>query len=209
MVQHACCCAHHHPSVAAAAVTLPVGPGAGQRVIDVLFPSVLGGTCAIPGAFGCGKTCISQALSKYSNTSAIIYVGCGERGNEMAEVLTDFPELTTKVSGSSSTTFAASCVRDATCRTTRHPHWPHRPSFAGGRQGGRHLEAHVPRGQHVQHARGGARGVHLHGHLPRRVLPRPGACERRGPRKGWAAQQRHPAAAPRSLAPHCRACTWR
>jgi len=71
----------------------------GQRVIDVLFPSVLGGTCAIPGAFGCGKTCISQALSKYSNTSAIIYVGCGERGNEMAEVLTDFPELTTKVDG--------------------------------------------------------------------------------------------------------------
>ena len=71
----------------------------GQRVIDVLFPSVLGGTCAIPGAFGCGKTCISQALSKYSNTSAIIYVGCGERGNEMAEVLTDFPELTTKARG--------------------------------------------------------------------------------------------------------------
>ena len=65
----------------------------GQRVIDVLFPSVLGGTCAIPGAFGCGKTCISQALSKHSNTSAIVYVGCGERGNEMAEVLHDFPEL--------------------------------------------------------------------------------------------------------------------
>lgn len=49
----------------------------GQRVIDTLFPSVLGGTCAIPGAFGCGKTCISQALSKYSNTQCIIYVGCG------------------------------------------------------------------------------------------------------------------------------------
>lgn len=65
----------------------------GQRVIDVLFPSVLGGTCAIPGAFGCGKTCISQALSKHSNTDAIVYVGCGERGNEMAEVLSDFPEL--------------------------------------------------------------------------------------------------------------------
>lgn len=59
--------------------------------------SVLGGTCAIPGAFGCGKTCISQALSKYSNTDAIVYVGCGERGNEMAEVLADFPELKTKV----------------------------------------------------------------------------------------------------------------
>lgn len=71
----------------------------GQRVIDVLFPSVLGGTCAIPGAFGCGKTCISQALSKYSNTDAIVYVGCGERGNEMAEVLSEFPELTTFVDG--------------------------------------------------------------------------------------------------------------
>ena len=69
----------------------------GQRVIDTLFPSVLGGTCAIPGAFGCGKTCISQALSKYSNTQCIIYVGCGERGNEMAEVLADFPELSVKV----------------------------------------------------------------------------------------------------------------
>ena len=63
----------------------------GQRVLDTLFPSVLGGTCAVPGAFGCGKTVISQALSKYSNTNGIIYVGCGERGNEMAEVLSDFP----------------------------------------------------------------------------------------------------------------------
>jgi hypothetical protein len=60
---------------------------------------VLGGTCAIPGAFGCGKTCISQALSKYSNTQCIVYVGCGERGNEMAEVLADFPELSVKVDG--------------------------------------------------------------------------------------------------------------
>lgn len=66
----------------------------GQRVLDALFPSVLGGTCAIPGAFGCGKTVISQALSKYSNSEGIVYVGCGERGNEMAEVLMDFPQLT-------------------------------------------------------------------------------------------------------------------
>jgi V-type H+-transporting ATPase subunit A len=66
----------------------------GQRILDALFPSVLGGTCAIPGAFGCGKTVISQALSKYSNSNAVIYVGCGERGNEMAEVLMDFPQLT-------------------------------------------------------------------------------------------------------------------
>jgi V-type H+-transporting ATPase subunit A len=71
----------------------------GQRVLDALFPSVLGGTCAVPGAFGCGKTVISQALSKYSNSNAIIYVGCGERGNEMAEVLKDFPALTMTVNG--------------------------------------------------------------------------------------------------------------
>lgn len=65
----------------------------GQRVLDALFPSVQGGTCAIPGAFGCGKTVISQALSKFSNSDCIVYVGCGERGNEMAEVLKEFPEL--------------------------------------------------------------------------------------------------------------------
>ena len=51
------------------------------------------------GAFGCGKTVISQSLSKYSNSDVIIYVGCGERGNEMAEVLRDFPELTIDVDG--------------------------------------------------------------------------------------------------------------
>jgi len=71
----------------------------GQRVLDALFPTVQGGTAAIPGAFGCGKTCISQALSKYSNSDCIIYVGCGERGNEMAEVLDDFPKLKTTIRG--------------------------------------------------------------------------------------------------------------
>src|SRR2546422_6662451 len=71
----------------------------GQRVLDAMFPCVQGGTTAIPGAFGCGKTVISQALSKYSNSDVIIYVGCGERGNEMAEVLRDFPELTVEVDG--------------------------------------------------------------------------------------------------------------
>merc|ERR1719498_1665348 len=70
-----------------------------QRVVDALFPTTLGGTCAVPGAFGCGKTVISQALSKYSNTDVVVYVGCGERGNEMAEVLCDFPELTTMIEG--------------------------------------------------------------------------------------------------------------
>jgi V-type H+-transporting ATPase subunit A len=71
----------------------------GQRVLDAMFPSILGGTCAIPGAFGCGKTCISQALSKHSNSEVIIYVGCGERGNEMAEVLEEFPQLKTVKDG--------------------------------------------------------------------------------------------------------------
>merc|ERR1719265_1244369 len=70
-----------------------------ERVCDALFPVTLGGTCAVPGAFGCGKTVISQALSKYSNSDVVVYVGCGERGNEMAEVLTDFPELTTIIEG--------------------------------------------------------------------------------------------------------------
>ncbi|ATY59909.1 vacuolar ATP synthase catalytic subunit A [Cordyceps militaris] len=71
----------------------------GQRVLDALFPGVQGGTIAIPGAFGCGKTVISQSVSKFSNSDVIVYVGCGERGNEMAEVLKDFPELTIEVDG--------------------------------------------------------------------------------------------------------------
>ncbi|EKD13334.1 vacuolar ATP synthase catalytic subunit A [Drepanopeziza brunnea f. sp. 'multigermtubi' MB_m1] len=71
----------------------------GQRVLDALFPSVQGGTVAIPGAFGCGKTVISQSVSKFSNSDIIVYVGCGERGNEMAEVLMDFPELSIDING--------------------------------------------------------------------------------------------------------------
>merc|ERR1719231_1041456 len=70
-----------------------------ERVCDAFFPVTQGGTCAVPGAFGCGKTVISQALSKYSNSDVVVYVRCGERGNEMAEVLTDFPELTTMIDG--------------------------------------------------------------------------------------------------------------
>lgn len=69
-----------------------------------------GGTCAIPGAFGCGKTCISQALSKYSNSECIIYVGCGERGNEMAEVLSEFPELKITVNGKDQDIMQRTCL---------------------------------------------------------------------------------------------------
>ncbi|KAL7718519.1 H(+)-transporting two-sector ATPase [Entamoeba marina] len=82
----------------------------GQRVLDSLFPLIQGGTCAIPGAFGCGKTVISQALSKYSNSDVIVYVGCGERGNEMAEVLRDFPALRIKVGDKEESIMTRTCL---------------------------------------------------------------------------------------------------
>merc|ERR1719439_337995 len=81
----------------------------GQRVLDSMFPCVQGGTTAIPGAFGCGKTVISQSLSKYSNSDVIIYVGCGERGNEMSEVLQDFPELTVEIDGKTESIMRRTC----------------------------------------------------------------------------------------------------
>jgi len=71
----------------------------GQRVLDMLFPLAKGGTAAIPGGFGTGKTVTSQQLSKWSDAQIVIYVGCGERGNEMTEVLTSFPELEDPKSG--------------------------------------------------------------------------------------------------------------
>ncbi|KAI5284284.1 H(+)-transporting V1 sector ATPase subunit A [Ascosphaera acerosa] len=82
----------------------------GQRVLDALFPSVQGGTVCIPGAFGCGKTVISQSVSKFSNSDVIVYVGCGERGNEMAEVLMDFPELTIDVAGRKEPIMKRTCL---------------------------------------------------------------------------------------------------
>ena len=65
----------------------------GQRVIDTLFPVAKGGTVAIPGGFGTGKTMTQQALAKWSDADIIVYIGCGERGNEMTEVLTEFPKI--------------------------------------------------------------------------------------------------------------------
>ena len=65
----------------------------GQRVFDSLFPLAKGGVAAIPGPFGAGKTVSQQQLAKWSDADIIVYVGCGERGNEMTEVLTEFPEL--------------------------------------------------------------------------------------------------------------------
>jgi len=66
----------------------------GQRVLDSLFPVAKGGTAIIPGGFGTGKTVLEQTLAKFSNCQVIIYIGCGERGNEMANVLYEFPLLT-------------------------------------------------------------------------------------------------------------------
>lgn len=65
----------------------------GQRVLDGLFPVAKGGTAAIPGPFGSGKTVTQQQLAKWSDTDIVVYIGCGERGNEMADVLNEFPEL--------------------------------------------------------------------------------------------------------------------
>lgn len=66
----------------------------GQRVIDSFFPVVKGGTAVIPGGFGTGKTVAEQALAKWADADIVVYVGCGERGNEMTEVLAEFPRLT-------------------------------------------------------------------------------------------------------------------
>ena len=65
----------------------------GQRIIDIFFPLAKGGTCAIPGGFGTGKTITQHQLAKWSDADIIVYIGCGERGNEMTEVLEEFPKL--------------------------------------------------------------------------------------------------------------------
>ncbi len=65
----------------------------GQRIIDTLFPVAKGGTAAVPGPFGAGKTVIQHSLAKYSDAEIVVYIGCGERGNEMTEILSEFPHL--------------------------------------------------------------------------------------------------------------------
>ena len=65
----------------------------GQRIVDTFFPVAKGGTAAIPGPFGSGKTVMQHALAKFSDVDVVIYIGCGERGNEMTDVLREFPEL--------------------------------------------------------------------------------------------------------------------
>ncbi len=65
----------------------------GQRSIDTLFPIAMGGTACVPGPFGSGKTVVQHQLAKWSNVDIVVYIGCGERGNEMTDVLNEFPEI--------------------------------------------------------------------------------------------------------------------
>ena len=89
--------AHYWPVRAPRPVQLKKDPSlpflTGMRILDVLFPLVMGGAAAIPGPFGSGKTVTQQSVAKYGNADIVVYVGCGERGNEMTDVLVEFPEL--------------------------------------------------------------------------------------------------------------------
>ena len=73
----------------------------GQRIIDKLFPIAKGGTAAVPGPFGSGKTVVQHQLAKWSDVDIVVYIGCGERGNEMTDVLNEFPELKDPKTGQS------------------------------------------------------------------------------------------------------------
>ena len=80
----------------------PVKPlSSGQRIVDTFFPVAKGGTAAIPGPFGSGKTVMQHALAKWSDVDIVVYIGCGERGNEMTDVLREFPELVDPRTGES------------------------------------------------------------------------------------------------------------
>ena len=80
----------------------PVVPlQSGQRIVDTFFPVAKGGTAAIPGPFGSGKTVMQHALAKWSDVDLVVYIGCGERGNEMTDVLREFPELVDPRTGES------------------------------------------------------------------------------------------------------------
>ena len=73
---------------------VPARPmNSGQRIIDTMFPIAKGGTAAVPGPFGSGKTVVQHQLAKWSDVDIVVYIGCGERGNEMTDVLMEFPEL--------------------------------------------------------------------------------------------------------------------
>ena len=88
----------------------------GQRVFDFLFPVAEGGAVVVPGGFGTGKTIIEQSLAKYADADIVVYIGCGERGNEMAELLHEFPHLTDRGTGR--------CIMDRTVMVVNTSNMP-------------------------------------------------------------------------------------
>lgn len=89
---------HSRPIAKRLSPTIPMITG--QRVLDMLFPIARGGTACVPGPFGSGKTVVQHQLAKWADADIIVYVGCGERGNEMTDVLNEFPELLDPKTGS-------------------------------------------------------------------------------------------------------------
>ena len=89
------------PRPSAERMTSPRPLITGQRVIDTMFPLAKGGTAAVPGPFGSGKTVVQHQLAKWSDVDIVVYIGCGERGNEMTDVLNEFPELKDPKTGKS------------------------------------------------------------------------------------------------------------
>ncbi len=163
----------------------------GQRVIDVFFPHSRGGTAAIPGGFGTGKTMTQHAIAKWCDADIIVYIGCGERGNEMTDVLTEFPK-----------------IEDPAHRQVPHgedhPHRQHLQHAGGGARGldlhrrhprrvlprhglrrGHHGRLHLPLGGGPARALGTARGDARGGGIPRLPAHAPrGVLRARGPREG-------------------------
>lgn len=95
--EHPLALMHHWPVRVGRPVQRKLPPNSpmmtGQRIIDTLFPLAKGGTAAVPGPFGSGKTVVQHQLAKWSDVDVVVYIGCGERGNEMTDVLREFPEL--------------------------------------------------------------------------------------------------------------------
>jgi V/A-type H+/Na+-transporting ATPase subunit A len=89
------------PRPVSARLPLDVPLITGQRVVDMLFPVARGGAATIPGGFGTGKTVLEQSLAKFAGADVVVYIGCGERGNELTEVLEEFPTLTDPRTGAS------------------------------------------------------------------------------------------------------------
>ncbi len=178
----------------------------GQRVVDTLFPLARGGTATIPGGFGTGKTVHEQTLAKWSDADVIVYVGCGERGNELAEVLEEFPE-------------PARSAQRGVADGADDPDRQHVEHAGGGTRGvdlhGDHAGRVLPR-PGVRRRADGRLDQPL-GRGPARSLEPPGGDAGRGGLSGvpavavWPSSTSEPAPSPRSAANHApaRSRSWR